>query len=124
MHILEKIQLAEAEYKKVAAEYSRYITDKSIPLWDRWETYMNAPDGMKYKKDYIVKFNHEILKQLYKGHSRYITINICAGIVDIVHNGIIYLDNLYVDGEFSDQDVMDAMEELLECNISTFINDW
>jgi hypothetical protein len=115
-------------HKDLQADYWNYITDKSVPLMDRWEVYVRAPDELKEHDDYIVEFDSPFLQSLFDVADgclgRHDTIYIHDKICHIIYDGIIDLYGNDLQYEYTEADVHEAMEELLECNLLSFINDW
>ena len=80
---------------------------------------------MKEQSEYRVEFDSSVLRALFNSYrDRYVTVDIKNGMCDIVHNRLIHPEYVFDDGEFSEADVECAMEEILECNLLSFINDW
>ena len=110
------------------SDYWTYITDKSIPVMDRWEVYVEAPKELKEHDDYIVEFNSPFLQLLFdvdngyleRGQHIYIHDRICH----IIYDGIIDLERNNLQYEYTEADVHEAMEELLLKNLSYFTFDW
>lgn len=115
-------------HENLQADYRLYITDKSIPLMDRWEVYVKAPDELKEHDDYIVEFDSPFLQVLFDVSDgcldRHDTIYIHDKICHIIYDGIIDLEGNDLQYEYTEADVREAMEELLLMNLSYFTFDW
>lgn len=137
MNIKEQIQAVNAEklavtqkYKNLKAGFRSYITDKSIPVVERWEFFLNAPSELKDNKEYIWHPNSKYLKarvdrfsdipEVY-GRGKAIYVN--EFFEEVVWEGKIWMENVY-DKKISEDDIKNALEEILSQNLEYFHFDW
>lgn len=113
----------------VKADYLAYIKDRTIPLEERWNIYLQMPDFMKESDgwvEYIPIFEEHGLNWYDDFYlDRYVTINL----VDIVERLEEALTEEYpLCFEEKVRQIPNIVEEVkewvLEKNILSFINDW
>lgn len=121
----------QAALKMAKSEFKRYITDKSLPLGERWMFFCNAPAFMKEKGDWVPDRKYKALTKFLealdnmKGEHVDLEFQLSEGInadtgeVDPQHfEDMSYSDVLTI------KDIQAAMEETLALNLSSFYNDW
>lgn len=137
MDIKEQIQVINLEkdavmqkYKNVKTAFRSYITDKNIPVLERWDFFVNAPSELKNNKDSIWNPQSKLLKHLFEKfpripevYGRGKRIYMHELFDEIVWQGKIYMDNLY-DEKISEDDVKNGLEEILSQNLEYFEFDW
>lgn len=137
MNIKEKIdqvtQEKEELNKKMLSlknEYEQHITNKEIPLMERWEFYLNAPAELKNKKTSLIRPKTGFLTHVKENwfdapecYGRGKPIYIDSLFEDLVYEGKIYLENFDLN-KFDEEDIELALEELLEMNLEYFTFDW
>lgn len=137
--ILQKIQLMNQKEEELArlgkelfADFSAYISDKSVPLLTRWNFFINAHDRLKGHESYIPDFKTDgmeyIREKLFEDgeHNRGEVIylrNVMSRWVDIDNFYISTFDISY-DDETRQEKLEEAMEEVLSMNIGSFDFDW
>jgi hypothetical protein len=52
----ERIKTFTAEKENLKNDFAKYIADKSIPLDERWEFFIEAPDELKNFEQWIYEF--------------------------------------------------------------------
>lgn len=133
-HILKQIQVYKQELIDLKQEYTRALTDKSIPLDERYALLLAAPDDMRPTRSW--SFSFDCLGMEWEGYERRERIMLS----DFISNIEWYLRNgkpVKVDIEWSkvgdqvryaDHDwaalVPLLKEELLEANCIACIFDW
>lgn len=137
MNIQEKINQLNKEknelenkYKQLKSEYLQYITDKKIPVLERWEFFISAPSEMKEQNRWLIRPSTKFMKYVVENwfnapecYGRGKPIYIADLFGDIVWKGKIYMENVYVD-YMTQEDVEKGLEELLSLNLEYFTFDW
>ena len=137
MDIKEQIQAINLEkdavmqkYKNVKTAFRSYITDKSIPVIERWNFFLNAPSELKNNKDYIWHPNSKYLKKeldrftdIPEVYGRGKAIYVTDFFTDVVFEGKIWIENVY-DEKITEDDIKNALEEILAQNLEYFHFDW
>lgn len=113
-------------------EFTKYITNKNIPLLERWGYYIKAPNDVKYIKTDLISPKSKFLQQHFRhrfdapevyGRGKRIYINDIFG--DLVWKGQINLEEYnYKNPGLTEEEVFEGMEELLEENLDYFTFDW
>lgn len=124
MTLLEKIR-AYKEPIYLQQEYLQYIANKEIPLEDRWNVFAEAPYEWKHHCSYIEHFDVE--EKLQNGSicwyddffiDRYQTVNLADFVEDL--RG----DNYDSEERWPEELISEFMEEVLDKNLGSFVNDW
>lgn len=137
MNLREKIYAINAEkqeimqkYRGVKTEFRSYITDKNVPVLERWDFFVHAPSELKNNKDYLWEPQSNFLKKFFDKLSDFPEVygrgkNIYLGelLNDIVCQGKIYMECVYVEN-ISEDEVKNALEEILSLNLEYFVFDW
>lgn len=137
MDIKEQINLVNLEKQAVMQKYANlktafrsYITDKNIPVVERWDYFIGAPSELKNSKDYIWHPKSEFLKNVFRKFSeipevygRGKTIYLSKLFDDIIWEGEICMENVY-DEKTTEEDVKNGLEEILAQNLEYFKFDW
>lgn len=118
------------KYRGLKPAFRIYVNDKSIPVLERWDFFVNAPSELKNNKDYIWHPNSKYLKKLFErfanipevyGRGKRIYLGELFG--DIVWEGKICMENVY-DEKITEDDVKNGLEEILSQNLEYFHFDW
>lgn len=137
MDIKEKIKTVDLEkvavtqkYQDLKTEFKNYITDKSIPVIDRWEFFEQAQSELKENLDYIWSPSSKFLQarldrfnDMPEIYGRGKKIEVTDFFEDIVWGGKIWMENL-ADKTLKEDDIKNALEEILEQNLEYFLFDW
>lgn len=123
-----KIEL-EKESAKLKADFKEYISDKSLPLAERWKIFAKSPDELKEHSNYIIRAKTRGLNyvlenwfdapEVYGRGKRIET----AYLFDNVFDSNLNYNPKY----FSDEKVAlckEAMEDILSQNCGSFCYDW
>lgn len=122
-------------------EFENYITDKSIPILERWNVFINSSDNLKNNLSAMVKFNHVRLQAMIENsmHSnrrgmQHTMKKIMSNFVeDDEIQGYRFCDPdfEYDEDELTEEDFQkfnqeleQALEEILSKNIASFVYDW
>ena len=140
MHILEKMNeyqkeknTLESKASKLKSEFREHITDKSIPLVERWEFFADAGDEFKEHSDWIIRANSVGLKYVMDNwfdapevYGRGKRIDVVECFEECVYEGELHVDNFGYDGddEEAEKCLTEALEEILERNLGSFCIDW
>jgi hypothetical protein len=139
MHILEKMSdyhkeknALEAKAEKIKSEFKEYISDKSIPLVERWNFFANAGDEFKEHSDWIIRANSVGLKYVMDNwfdapeiYGRGKRIDVVECFEDCVCDGELNADGFGdLDEEEAIKCLTEALEEILERNQGSFCIDW
>ena len=98
-------------------ELEKYLSNTSIDLEERWLVFCTAPTAIKNREDYVHTFKWE------NEH----------GVIDwyddfyIAKHETVYMDELVdfmVENDFTQEQLIDMKEEVLECNLHSFEMDW
>lgn len=129
---LEQKEQLQKSAKLLKVELKKHITDKTIPLLDRWDYYLKAPSDFKYTSSDIMSPRSHFLQQYFRhrfnapeiyGRGKRIYINDIFG--DLIYKGKVDLEEYnYKLPELTEEQVFEAMEELLEENLDYFTYDW
>lgn len=126
---LEKEAL-EQKYKNLKTAFRSYITDKNISVIERWEFFVNAPSELKNNKEYIWHPNSKYLKKqldrfsnIPEVYGRGKAIYVTDFFEDIVWESKIWMENIY-DEKITEEDLKNALEEILSQNLEYFHFDW
>jgi hypothetical protein len=126
--IISRNNVIRQAHADLQSDYWAYITDKSMPLMDRWEVYVEAPKELKENYNYIVDFNSPLLQSLFDVHNDNLELGqhiyIHDRVCHIIYDGVIDLEGNDLQYEYTEADVHEAMEELLLKNLSYFTFDW
>lgn len=140
MEILEKLaehkkkeKALKEEAKNLRIEFSKYITNKEIPLADRWEVFIAAPRDLKKHEEYIITAKSDGLKYVMdkwfdapEVYGRGKQIYMADVFVDCVHHGEIHPSSFAyrMDEEKAKELLTQALEEVLSNNLGSFCYDW
>jgi hypothetical protein len=126
-----KINYLADQRIKVKDEFTWYISNKEIPLEERWEFFLNAPEWLKNTTTYIYHFkclekyttgkygNENFYEdEIYQCVDKHETPTVGCILESIDDNKEIE------ESKFSDQDIIDLKEEFLENNIGAITFDW
>lgn len=134
MHIIEQIKILqkekselESKFQKAKSEFKKYITNKDISLLERWDDYLKAPNELKEKSDWLIRPKTDFLCYVKNnwldseyGRGKRIYINILFE--DFIYKGKI--DSNHVLEIYSEQQIFEGLEELLNMNLDYFTMDW
>lgn len=129
MSILDEIKDFKSKPNPLIGRYVEYIKDKTIPLEERWEVFVEAPNEWKNNETWAVDFESE--KLLKTGnicwHSDfYIERHEIIYVVDFVLDRLpeyLETDNYY--GKDEIKTIADAFkEEVIQKNLGSFVLDW
>lgn len=137
MDIKEKIQAVNLEkealiqkYQALKTEFQSYITDKNIPVIERWEYFREAPSELKDNLDYIWHPKSKFLQDrmdrfsdIPEIYGRGKKIEVTEFFEDLVWGSKIWMQNLS-DKSLTEDDIKNALEEILEQNLEYFHFDW
>lgn len=123
----------EKQAKDLKSDFEKYLINKSIPLVERWEFFVNADDGFKNHKSSIWRANSEGMQYVMDnwfnapevyGRGKKIETSEIFG--DCVHHGNIYPENFSYKMQKEDaQELLEeALEEILNNNLGSFCFDW
>jgi hypothetical protein len=138
--IIARVQAVNEELRQLRPEFVAFITDKSIPLTERWDTWESAPSELKDHHGWIVHF--ESLPRDFVGYDcdvnadRHQTVNIS----NIMEN-LYEKQQMVEDGEpekgnwmhkywkgavefFEKHSIEEFQEEVLAMNLESFEYDW
>lgn len=134
MKISEKFIDLQNKIQSIKEEYIKYITNKDIPLEERWSTFINAPQELKEHDTYGPKFkNIPNDFVMYEGpiHAdRGYTINIkdmfeeIEEVLSEIKSGTYEPIYKWHIKSYEKLDVNALKEEILEKNIGSFDYDW
>lgn len=137
MDIKEKIKLLTKKKAEVVnelyqakSEFKQYITNKEIPVLERWKFFINAPNELKEQSKYIIRPENEFLN--YFVHNKFDAPEIYGRgktiYVATMLNNLVYSDSFneedYFYEEFGEEVIKQGIEELLEMNLEYFCLDW
>lgn len=138
MDILEKFeayhkdkQALEAKANKLKSDFREYISDKSIPLVERWQFFINTGDEFKEHSRWIIRPNSTGLKYVIDNwfdapevYGRGKRIDIAECFEDCVDAEEIYPENFSgsMDKEEAEKCLTEALEEILEKNIGKLVS--
>lgn len=115
------------------AEFEAIIKDQTYPLADRWNLFRDAPEGFRgtessiWQPKALAQFGsggHEWDQLLWT--DRYRTINLVDMIDEAIDLEDIDKTREYFDDDASIQveDYIALVEEMLACNVGSFVYDW
>ena len=133
--VRQKLEEVQDTINGAMAEFTQVIKDKSIPLGDRWDLFVGAPEGLRGSHSYI--WHPRALARLGRGGhewepliwtERYMTVDL----TELFDDFIDFHDDsdpgsFYTDDETTKitRDVLIALaEEILENNYGSFEFDW
>lgn len=134
MDIIEQVKVLQTEketlenkFSKCKADFKSYITNKTIPLLERWDFYLNAPSELKEKSDWLIRPKSDFLYYV-----RYHWLDAEYGRGKRIYIDQLFEDFIYkgkVDSEsvlkiYSEQQIYLGLEELLDMNLEYFTMDW
>lgn len=129
---LEQKDQLEKSANTLKSELKKYITDKNIPLLERWDYYLNAPGDLKYTSTDLMSPNSKFLQQYFRhrfnapeiyGRGKRIYIKDIFGY--LIYKGQVDLEEYnYNNPDLTEEQVFEGMEELLEENLNYFTFDW
>jgi len=118
------------EAKKIQKEFENYISDKTIPLGQRWFLFVEAPDNLSNHERYFIKANSKGLQHIKDNwfdapevYGRGKRINTKTLFEDIFGDESLECDSEY----YSDEEIelyKEAMEDILNQNCASFCFDW
>lgn len=133
MEFLEKLEELKKNTENLKSEFSQYITNKEIPLAQRWEVFIEAPYDLKNHEEYIITATSTGLKYVmdhWLGPSNYYSrgsqIYMADLFVDCVHGDEIHPSSFDYEINKQQAEVLltQALEEVLSNNLGGFIYDW
>jgi hypothetical protein len=116
MNFKERVEDLNKQIEAIKSEFAAYIADKSIPLDERWEVFMNAPDNLQGSSPWIQRFKG--LPKDFVGYDgpvyaeRYQTVDV-EYILDVISE----IDPSKID-------VVAFKEDVLSKNLYSFKYDW
>lgn len=113
----ERFHNLKMTYEALKPEFSEYIKDKNIPLSERWEVFLAAPEFIKNSAPYIQDFEVDGLELAWFDSPFYY--EKCA---DVLMTDVIFdLE----DREFCSEEAVNLLkEQILEANLHSFCLDW
>jgi RNAse (barnase) inhibitor barstar len=130
------LKAAQEQVKNLKSQYKVYITDKNIPLEDRWQFFESMPDELKEQERFVVNFvslnkyipnfNWYYEFHMEKGYAQNMD-SIIERIEEAIYmyNDEPQLDNKVGKGFVKNPTAMaEFKEEILRKNLRGFIFDW
>jgi hypothetical protein len=117
----EQVEDLNKQIEAIKGEFATYIADKSIPLDERWEVFMNAPANLRETSPWIQRFKG--LPEDFIGYDgpvyaeRHQTVDM-EFILDILGE----IEEYDVDPD--DIDIIAFKEDVLSKNLYSFTYDW
>lgn len=134
---LDKEQNAlDKKYTKVEQKYKQYITNKDIPVLERWEFFINASSKLKNSFSGVATFNSKLLQGYMQSFEngpgsprgeKIVMEDVLADYAhpDITQEELDYLAENYLGCDtLTKEDVEEAIEEVLSKNLESFTYDW
>ena len=118
-----KIDALNKQISKVKKEFEAYIKDTSIPLEERWNLFVEAPDSLSEMTDWVQHFKIENFneREMYENLSR----NESVLAVDFVQQAIDGFTYENVLSSVQIEEVLNALKEhFLSKNLKCFQYDW
>lgn len=130
-------QETEAQIKKEASklksDFEDFISNKSVPLLERWELFSNTDDSLKNNYQWLIQGKRSGLKYVmdhwfndFGQHGKGKVINISELLEELAYRGEFHPDcfdnNLPEDEALSL--LKETLEEVLERNLGSFVYDW
>lgn len=117
----------DAALKEARREMERYITNKSLPLTERWEFFMNAPASLKNHLPSIYTPRSKSFESLIaeilesdRRRSTYDTSDMLEGVAEPFQDN----PDTHFWWDEKKYRVADALEEVLAKNLGSFVLDW
>jgi hypothetical protein len=128
---IEKLQQQKAAYeqsaKEIKAEFTQYITDKSVPVLTRWQVFSDAPIELRTHQPTTPHFNSQYLRNVerhFSENGKYVIIDLIYEFnyhwVDLEAQEL--LPDRYFDWE--EENLEEALEEILAMNLGSYKIDW
>jgi len=123
----------ENEMLQLKADLEIFITDKDIPLVDRWDIWKNAPSCLKVAKSYYYDMwlgDDHLTDCLSDDYARHESVCMVDFIDRLIENKYCELTEGIPDDECPDQDTwepegMDMLKKkILADNMGSFVYDW
>lgn len=137
LKLLDKEQNSvEKKYKKLEQKYQQYITNKDIPVLERWEFFINSSDKLKDSFNGVATFQSKLLQGYMQSFEngpgsprgeKIVMEDVLADYVhpDITQEELDYLaENYLCCDTLTKEDVEEAIEEVLSMNLAHFTYDW
>lgn len=118
-------------YEKAAtdakAEFTAYITNRSLPVLERWKVFSNAPIELRRYKPTIPHFESEYLclvERHFSENGKYVIIDIINEFnyrwINLDTNEL--MPDRYFDWE--EENLEEGLEEILSMNLGSYKIDW
>lgn len=123
MHpIFEKVASLESAIKDLKAEFAAYVSNKSIPLDERWALFKKAPSSLTNTSRWSWDFKCVDVSWYHDYHvKRYETVNL----VDFIEDHLAYEIETDDDAKKKWEPLIPLMkEEILADNTREFVYDW
>lgn len=118
------------KYRGLKPAFRSYVNDKSIPVVERWDFFVNAPSELKnhqnsvwHPKSKYLQKELERCSGVPESYGRGKKIEVSEFFMDVVFKGKIWMENVY-DKKFTEDDIKNALEEILGLNLEYFMFDW